>query len=77
MQEYDLAQFKTQLNQVLIGVGFMAFLHFKFGYIRPIIIQTVLGLKNAVGTPLFKVYLFKKPAVGDLARPWRPANPFG
>ena len=76
-RDYDLSQIKVQLNQIVMGVGIMAFLHFKFGYVRPVVIQTVLGLKNIMNTQLFKVYVRGLPAVGDLARPWKAPNPFG
>ena len=52
---YDKTMIKAQLNQLAIGFAFMCFLHLKFGYIRPLFFQTILGLKNLYSTPLIQV----------------------
>ncbi|KAG0265374.1 hypothetical protein DFQ27_000661 [Actinomortierella ambigua] len=74
--EYDLEQNAQAKKQALIGLGLMVFLHFQFGVIRPLVIQSILPLKNALESKWAKVYLFGKPAEGDLRRPWKAASPF-
>ncbi|KAJ3171740.1 hypothetical protein HK101_011243 [Irineochytrium annulatum] len=54
----------------------MAVLHFQWGYIRPLLLQSVLSLRTVSSTPLFQVHVLGKPATGDLKRPWK-GNMFG
>ncbi|KAG0244622.1 hypothetical protein BGW41_006861 [Actinomortierella wolfii] len=75
--EYDLEQNAQSKKQALIGLGLMMFLHFQFGVIRPLVIQSILPIKNALESKWAQVHLFGKAAEGDLRRPWKPANPFG
>ncbi|KAJ3046567.1 hypothetical protein HK102_013132, partial [Quaeritorhiza haematococci] len=77
IHDYDLKQLRQQLNQIALGVSILAFIHFKFGYIRPLVLQSVLSLKTLYGTQLVQVHLVGKSASGELARPWKPKTMFG
>ncbi|RKO95172.1 hypothetical protein CAUPRSCDRAFT_2123, partial [Caulochytrium protostelioides] len=70
VKAYDLEQLREQVKQTLIGIAIMAALHLHWGYIRPLFLQSVLGLVNLAQTPLFQVYILKYPLEGELARPW-------
>ncbi|KAF9362311.1 hypothetical protein BGX34_006427 [Mortierella sp. NVP85] len=74
--KYDLEQNAQAQKQALIGLTLMVFLHFKFGVIRPLVVQSILPLKNALQSKWAQVHLFGKAAEGDLRRPWKADNPF-
>ncbi|KAG0360663.1 hypothetical protein BGZ54_009448 [Gamsiella multidivaricata] len=73
---YDLEQNAQAQKQALIGLALMVFLHFQFGVIRPLVVQSILPVKNALQSKWAQVHLFGKPAEGDLKRPWKADNPF-
>ncbi|KAF9189387.1 hypothetical protein BGZ50_000830 [Haplosporangium sp. Z 11] len=73
---YDLEQNAQAQKQALIGLALMVFLHFQFGVIRPLVVQSILPIKNALQSKFAQVHLFGKPAEGDLKRPWKADNPF-
>ncbi|KAG0002634.1 hypothetical protein BGZ80_005938, partial [Entomortierella chlamydospora] len=73
---YDLEQNAQAQKQALFGLVFMIFLHFQFGVIRPLVVQSILPVKNALQSKWAQVYLFGKPAEGELKRPWKADNPF-
>ncbi|KAF8928209.1 hypothetical protein BGZ58_009817 [Dissophora ornata] len=73
---YDLEQNAQAQKQALIGLGVMLFLNYQFGVIRPLVVQSILPVKNALQSKFAQVYLFNKPAEGDLKRPWKADNPF-
>ena len=77
VEGYDRKQLMQQLYQFGIAIGMISFLHFKWGYIRPLTLQAILGLKTLYGIPLVQVHILGKQAVGSLARPWRPKTMFG
>ncbi|KAG0056589.1 hypothetical protein BGZ83_004371 [Gryganskiella cystojenkinii] len=73
---YDLEQNAQSQKQALISLALMVFLHFQFGVIRPLVVQSILPVKNALQSKFAQVHLFGKPAEGDLRRPWKADNPF-
>ncbi|RKP19995.1 hypothetical protein ROZALSC1DRAFT_28470, partial [Rozella allomycis CSF55] len=74
IQEYDTMELKQNLRQASISVAILAFLHVKFGYTQPLIIQSVLPIFNLIKSPLFKIYFLGKSASGELRRPWKVAS---
>lgn len=60
MCEYDYQQIMAQVQQMFISLAIIAFIHLQWGYIPPLIMQTVLSIKNLVGTPLFRVHVNKR-----------------
>jgi len=73
---YDLEQNASAQKQALISFALMLFLNFQFGVIRPLVVQSILPVKNALQSKFAQVHLFGKPAEGDLRRPWKADNPF-
>lgn len=77
IEEYDLLKIKEFAKQSLISIVILGTLHYKYEFIQPLLIQSILPLKAAFSLPIFQIHLFKKPAVGALLRPFKaPANPF-
>ncbi|RMZ88985.1 hypothetical protein DV736_g3777, partial [Chaetothyriales sp. CBS 134916] len=74
VQEYDLSQLSSLYKGQLMGVAMMAFMHLYLKYTNPLLIQSIIPVKSAFEGNLIKVYLFNKPAVGELKRPWKAAG---
>ena len=75
--EYDTEQTRTLLTQTLTTIAMIVFMHLQWGYLRPMLLQTVLGFRTLWSNALFKVYILGQPATGALARPWKTMNTFG
>lgn len=76
-QEYDFMKWKEQLQHMVIGCCVLAFIHGKWGYILPLVLQTIQAPWQALESPLFQIHIRKKAAVGELKRPFPSPNPFG
>ncbi|KAJ2013089.1 hypothetical protein GGI06_003934, partial [Coemansia sp. S85] len=73
---YDLGEVAKLQKSSLFTIAIVAFMHFKFGYIQPLILQTLLPMLNLYKSQLFQIHILGKPAVDSLKRPWTPENPF-
>ncbi|EFX06503.1 phosphate transporter [Grosmannia clavigera kw1407] len=71
---YDKAQLKTLMRSQMMGVAMMGFMHLYMKYTNPLLIQSIIPLKGAFESNLAKIYLFGKPASGDLKRPFKAAG---
>ncbi|KAJ2843671.1 phosphate transporter (Pho88), partial [Coemansia brasiliensis] len=74
--KYDLAETAKLQKSTLFTAAIVVFMHFKFGYIQPLILQSLLPLLNLYKNPLFQIHILGKPATDSLKRPWVPENPF-
>ncbi|KAJ3083575.1 hypothetical protein BCR33DRAFT_722317 [Rhizoclosmatium globosum] len=71
VKEYDAKKADETMQQTVLAVVMMGIMHFQFGFIRPLLLQAIMGLRNVYTTPLFELYILGKPATGALARPWK------
>ncbi|KAJ3230117.1 hypothetical protein HDU81_004769 [Chytriomyces hyalinus] len=71
VKEYDIKKTNEAFQQTGMAILMMSVMHFQFGYIRPLLLQAVMGLRALATTQLFEIYIMGKPAVGPLARPWK------
>ncbi len=56
----------------------MGFLHVYMKFTQPLFIQALMGIKNLFEAKPVKLYIFNKPAEGDLKRPFKaPPGLFG
>lgn len=84
ISEYDSAELRKLIQQTVFSVLLLSFLHYKYEYIQPLILQSILPLKNLYSTPLFKIFILGRNAETEkeLKRPWvaggsgAAANPF-
>lgn len=74
--DYDLEQVGQAQRQTLTNLAVMAFLYYKFGVVRPLVVQSLLPIRNALAAKVAQVHLFGKPAEGVLSRPWKVESPF-
>lgn len=84
-RDYDLGQARQLATQTLMGGSIVLFIaaaiivvmHYQWGYLRPLLLQSVLGFKTLAGAPIVQVWVLGYKPEGDLTRPWRAPNPFG
>lgn len=76
VQEYDTSQLKSSIKAAFMGVGMMGVMHLYFGYSQPLLVQSIMPIKNVIESNVAKVHLFRKDPVGDLKRPWKTGGLF-
>ncbi|KAJ2775568.1 phosphate transporter (Pho88) [Coemansia nantahalensis] len=74
--KYDASEVAKLQKSTLFTLAIVVFMHFKFGYIQPLILQSLLPILNLYKNPLFQIHILGKPATDSLKRPWVPENPF-
>jgi hypothetical protein len=77
VQEYDTTQLKSGIKAAFMGIGMMGVMHLYFGYTQPLIVQSIMPIKNVIESKVAKVHLLGKEPVGDLKRPWKTGGLFG
>ncbi|KAJ3360873.1 hypothetical protein HDU91_004244 [Kappamyces sp. JEL0680] len=75
--EYDLQQARALAGQTLMGAVILFFMNYQWGYLRPFLLQSILGFKTLASAPIVQVWVLGYKPEGQLARPWRAPNPFG
>ena len=58
------------------SIAIIAFLHLKFGYVQPLIMQSILGFKTFFMTKEARIHFFHaSTSSGELRRPFRIEGP--
>lgn len=55
-RDYDLKQVKTKLTSILMAMAITGGIHYKWGTVHPLLIQSVLQPMNALSDPLLKIW---------------------
>jgi len=77
-RDYDLEETSKLLRAIYMGLAMMLFLHFYMKFTQPLFIQGLMGLKGLYEAKVVALYIFNKPAEGDLKRPFKqPPGFFG
>ncbi|TPX40873.1 hypothetical protein SeMB42_g05843 [Synchytrium endobioticum] len=76
VRDYDIAQLRQAVVAQLVGMMAVVGIHTYWGYLRPMTLQIVLGLKTIYDNPMAKIHLFNQHATGDLQRPIKPKGMF-
>jgi len=71
VKEFDSKQLDNMFHGLLFPMLFNSFLHFKKGYVKPLMIQAAMGLQRLLKSPLIQIHVFGKSAEGELERPFR------
>ncbi|KAI9473880.1 MAG: inorganic phosphate transporter Pho88 [Benjaminiella poitrasii] len=77
VMDYDIAEVNKGIKQSAMGILMISFIHFKLGYIQPLLVQSILGFKTFFLTKEVRIHLWGFPTTGDLRRPFRIEAPFG
>ncbi|BFZ55594.1 phosphate transporter (Pho88) [Savitreella phatthalungensis] len=73
VKEYDMLELQKGFKGALMGVAMMAVMHLYFKFSQPLLVQSILPVKNAFETKLASIHVFGKPATGDNKRPFKAA----
>lgn len=73
--EHDTIECQNQVYRQFFGALMTLFLHYKWGFIPPLLFQSILNPATLYSTPLCRIYLRKERAWGSLKRPWKDAAP--
>ncbi|KAL4402575.1 phosphate transporter (Pho88) [Malassezia pachydermatis] len=76
-RDYDLAEVSKSMRGILMGCCIVAFMHLYLGYTNPLVIQSIIPLKNALESNMAKIWIWGMPATGDLKRPFKVPSMFG
>ncbi|RKP05065.1 inorganic phosphate transporter Pho88 [Thamnocephalis sphaerospora] len=75
--EYDQSQIWQLIKQTLTSVAIMGFIHYKWEFVQPLVLQAILPIKSLFENQAVQVHVLGRKAEGDLKRPWKAATPFG
>jgi hypothetical protein len=76
VQEYDTSQVKSAVTSALMGIGMMGLMHLYFGYTQPLLVQSIMPIKNLFESKVARIHLLGSEPVGDLKRPWKTGGLF-
>ena len=68
---YDNQQLRNLVRTQVMGVAMMGFMHVYMKYTNPLVVQSIIPIKSALESNLAKIYIWGKPASGDLKRPFK------
>ncbi|THH03208.1 hypothetical protein EW145_g6440 [Phellinidium pouzarii] len=71
VRDYDLGEVSKLVRSVYMGLAMMGFLHVYMKFTQPLFIQGLMGLKSLYDAKPVAIYIFGKPAEGDLKRPFK------
>ncbi|GLE04870.1 hypothetical protein PINS_up013851 [Pythium insidiosum] len=75
--EHDMRMCLKEIQRYAIGTAITIFIHVKWGFFPPLLIQTVTQPVNVAQSPIVKVTLLGQRAWGELRRPWRDPSAMG
>lgn len=70
-RDYDLMEIQKSVRLVILSMVFVAGLHLYWSYTQPLLIQSILPLKSALQSQEVKIWIWGKPATGELKRPFK------
>jgi len=73
VRDYDLAEVSKLLRALYMGIAMMAFLHGYMKFTQPLFIQSLMGLKGLYDAKPISIHILRRPAEGDLKRPFKAA----
>ena len=76
VQDYDTTQLKSGVKSAFMGIGMMGVMHLYFGYTQPLLVQSIMPIKNLLESKVAKIHLLGHDATGELKRPWKTGGLF-
>jgi hypothetical protein len=67
---YDAKKAKDFVRETLMSLGIMCLMHFKWGFVHPLVMTAVMGPMRVMENPLVKWYVMGQRG-DDLARPFK------
>ena len=70
IQEHDLKEVQKALMAMFMPLVMISVMHWKWEFIRPLVMQSIMMPLTLSDNKLFKIYLLGHSAEGKLKRPW-------
>jgi len=70
LQEHDVHHLMTASKTRAMQVAVICGIHYKWGYAKPLVISTVIGLYQMYKTELFQIHILGSKVEGKLKRPF-------
>ncbi|TMW58530.1 hypothetical protein Poli38472_010089 [Pythium oligandrum] len=77
ISEHDMRMCRKEIQRYAIGSVITVFIHYKWGFFPPLLIQAVTQPFNLYQTALVKVALLGERSWGELRRPWQDPTTLG
>ncbi|KAI9323221.1 inorganic phosphate transporter [Dichotomocladium elegans] len=74
--EYDIAQVRQFIKQNGTSIIMISAMHWYFNFTQPLVMQSIVPLKNLLTHKVALIYLWGDAAEGDLKRPFKAESPF-
>eukprot|EP00164_Ancoracysta_twista_P000267 GFYU01000379.1.p1 GENE.GFYU01000379.1~~GFYU01000379.1.p1 ORF type:complete len:197 (+),score=74.68 GFYU01000379.1:25-591(+) len=75
VKDHDFAEMKKVLQKVLMGGLITGLIHYKWEFMQPLLIQSVMNGMQFFGGKLFQVHILNFAPVDALKRPWVEEKP--
>eukprot|EP00854_Cymbomonas_tetramitiformis_P019482 gene19482-23292_t len=74
--QYDTSELKNMLYSLLVGFVITTWTHSKWGYIQPLLFQSIMQPLNLATHAIFRIHVLgQADQQGDLKRPWKDDKP--
>lgn len=74
--EYDISQVKQFIQSTASSIVMISLMHWYFKFTQPLVLQSVLPVKNLLTHKVALIHLWGDAAEGPLKRPFKAENPF-
>ncbi|KAL1914688.1 uncharacterized protein VTP21DRAFT_8099 [Calcarisporiella thermophila] len=72
--DYDLGHVSYLAKQAVLSVALVAFIHYKWGYVQPLIFQMFLPLRGILTHKVVQIHFWGRRAILSLERPFKSAE---
>ncbi|KAE8210991.1 hypothetical protein CF319_g5698 [Tilletia indica] len=72
-RDYDLQDVRKAMRGIITGMLMVGVMHGYLKYTNPLVIQSILPIKNALESKQALLWIWNRPATGDLKRPFKAA----
>ncbi|GAB5372830.1 hypothetical protein AAMO2058_001698200 [Amorphochlora amoebiformis] len=74
--EYDSRVLFAQFKQTLMQTIVITLIHYKWGYLIPMVVTVFMAIINKLDNPLVRIYIKGESGYADLKRPFKNKSPF-
>ncbi|KAI8885933.1 hypothetical protein K501DRAFT_178822 [Backusella circina FSU 941] len=75
IKDYDVSQVKQFIQSTLTSVAMISVMHFQFKFTQPLLMQSIMPIKNLLAHKEALIHLWGDAPEGNLARPFVADNP--
>jgi hypothetical protein len=77
VRDYDVDQVKQFIQSTVTSILIISVMHFQFKFTQPLLMQSILPVKNLLTHKEALIHLWGDAPEGNLARPFTADNPLG